>query len=647
MVFVGYANNGYRLWNSQTKSVEIARNVTFDETQPSNNDSSYDPNDNEQLYPSIQVRKNYEEIRMEKRDQDQQEEVETPETGESPTIEPVEETTNDAAESDNDANEDDESTEQQAALRRGTRNRKQPTLFLYSANMQQVIDECVPQSISELKKLEDWQHWQDAINDELKSLDQNKTWEVVNCPSNVKPIQSKWVFAKKDDGRYKARLVAKGCSQRPGFDYNETFAPVAKMESVRLLLILANEYKLLVHQMDVKTAFLYGDLDEDIFMKLPTDEKGVSQTVRLKKSLYGLKQASRNWNKKFDDAVRELDFCPLKSDCCIYKSKSRGIILLLYVDDILILAKNPQDLAWIKSELGRLFQMKDMNVVKHFLGMEIQRDFENQKLEISQSRYVEKILRRFGMYDCKPVGTPLDPNVKWSKINQGETDHPYKELLGCLQYLTLTSRPDISTAVSTLSKYQSNATDVHWVGLKRILRYLRGTVDTKLIYEKRPYTHTVKGYADADFANDPDDRRSVSGYAFEIFGSLVSWSTKRQQTVSLSTSEAELIALCTAVAEGLWLVKCLQELDVVSIPFVIMEDNIPCISIAEEPRSHQRMKHLDIKYMFIRDHIKEGKLKLQFIRSEDQPADAFTKGLPKETHRRLLGRLNIRIAGKC
>lgn len=308
MAFVGYTNNGYRVWNSQTKSVEIARNVTFDETQPSNNDSSYDPNDNEQLYPSIQVRKNYEEIRMEKRDQDQQEEVETPETGESPTIEPVEETTNDAAESDNDANEDDESTEQQAALRRGTRNRKQPTLFLYSANMQQVIDECVPQSISELKKLEDWQHWQDAINDELKSLDQNKTWEVVNCPSNVKPIQSKWVFAKKDDGRYKARLVAKGCSQRPGFDYNETFAPVAKMESVRLLLILANEYKLLVHQMDVKTAFLYGDLDEDIFMKLPTDEKGVSQTVRLKKSLYGLKQASRNWNKKFDDAVRKFDF---------------------------------------------------------------------------------------------------------------------------------------------------------------------------------------------------------------------------------------------------------------------------------------------------------------------------------------------------
>ena len=265
-------------------------------------------------------------------------------------------------------------------------------------------------------------------------------------------MYSKWIFSLKGDGRHKARLVAKGCSQRPGFDYSETFTPVVKLESVRSALALANEHELIVHQKDAKTTFLNGQLEEGIFMKLPVNENGQSQIVRLNKSLYGLKQASRSWNKRFNDAMAELGFVPLKNDCCIYKSKSKGIILILYVNDILLIAKNIDDISWIKEKLGRLFQMKDLSEVKHFLGMEINRDFENQIIEISQKKYVERLLERYGMAECKPVGTPLDSSTKWSKSEGELTDQPYRELIGCLQYLSLTSRPDICAAVNALSK---------------------------------------------------------------------------------------------------------------------------------------------------------------------------------------------------
>lgn len=503
--------------------------------------------------------------------------------------------------------------------------------------------------MNDLQSRDDWESWREAIAEEFKSLEDNKTWKVVNLlPRDKKAIQSKWVFSIKDDGRYKARLVAKGCSQRPGFDYVETFAPVVKMESVRTILALANEFGYLVHQMDVKTAFLNGDLDEEIFMQLPKDELGCSKVVKLQKSLYGLKQASRSWNKRFNDEINRLGFVALKSDSCVYQSKDRGLTLVLYVDDILIIGKSISNVKGIKTELGRLFQMKDLQDVKHFLGMEIKRDFQRSRLEISQEQYVEKVLKRFGMSECKPIGTPLDPNARWIKAKADElTSQPFKELLGCVQYLAITSRPDICAAVSALSKHQAAPSDAHWTGLKRILRYLRGTTTTKLVYAKKRDTLVLAGYADADFANDTDDRKSVSGYAFQVYGNLVSWSTKRQQTVSLSSTEAELVSLCTAVKESLWLTNLLNELGVVNTSFTVMEDNIPCIQFAEEPRSHQRMKHLDLKFMFIRDLIRSNKVQLQHIRSEDQPADAFTKGLPRIQHRKLLNTLNVRIEERC
>ncbi|XP_055584767.1 uncharacterized protein LOC129737630 [Uranotaenia lowii] len=243
----------------------------------------------------------------------------------------------------------------------------------------------------------------------------------------------------------------------------------------------------------------------------------------------------------------------------------------------------------------------------------------------------------------------MDPNVQWTKTKDGETtNHPFKELLGCLQYLALSTRPDICAAVSAFSKFQATPSDAHWAGLKRILRYLRGTTETKLVYTKGLENPALVGYADADFANDVDDRKSLSGHAFKVFGNLVSWSTKRQLTVSLSSTEAELVSLCMTTKEGMWLTNLLGELGVGNTDsFLIMEDNIPCIQFTEEPRSHQRMKHLDLKYMFIRELVKLRKVHIKHIRSEDQPADAFTKGLPKAQYRKLFELLNVRIEGRC
>lgn len=658
LTFVGYANNGYRLWNKNNRVIEISRNVVFDESIVRSNTTTEDVHlpivvreqkhcENEDKEEEISIC-NEDESKTNK--DDEEEVIRLPEPEEEVEAEEVViiETSDEVFA---DAEEDEGIDEQQSELRRGTRKRKVPQRFQPSSAKiaSATFDEDAPETVAELKKREDWENWKIAIDEELNSLHENKTWTVVNClPRNQKAIHSKWVFSVKDDGRYKARLVAKGCSQRPGFDYQDTFAPVARMESVRTILSVANKNGLFIHQMDVKTAFLYGDLEETIFMKLPNDEIGNSQIVRLQKSLYGLKQASRSWNRKFDDEIKKLGFIPLKSDCCVYTSRAKDLILILYVDDILILGKQESQLNWIKSELGKLFQMKDLKEVKHFLGMDIHRDYQNQIMEISQAGYAEKILKRFGMSESKPVSTPLDPNVRWVKSNDDElTSHPFKELLGCLQYLALVSRPDISAAVNILSKYQASPSNAHWTGLKRILRYLRGTMNTKILFSNREHSNVLLGFADADFANDIDDRKSISGNSFLVFGNLVSWSTKRQQTVSLSSTEAELISLCQAAKEGLWLTNLLNELGIESSPFIIMEDNIPCINFTEEPRSHQRMKHLDLKFMFIRELVRSRKLKIEYISTVDQPADAFTKGLPAAQHRKLLNILNVRIEGKC
>lgn len=640
MMFVGYANNGYRLWDEKSSRIVVSRDVIFDEKEP----------------PCKNLRSSTKEMYL--RFYESSSEVsDSEETSDESSDDEYE-----SADSEDDAitvddSDDEESdvgdapAEQPATptLRRSERvygqwvanyERDQQT----AATAMNVL-EAIPQTISQLSLRDDWPEWKRAIQDELDSLKENKTWTVVkSVPNDFKAINSMWVFSIKDSEsvpRYKARLVAKGCSQRFGFDYHETFAPVAKMTTIRTILSIAVVNGMLIHQMDVKTAFLNGKLEEEVYMKLPNDESGERKLCRLNKSIYGLKQASRSWNKRFDEVMKELHFGRLHSDACVYVSDDYALYIVLYVDDILIVGKSSSEIEEVKSELSSRFKMKDLGEVKNFLGLEIKRNIKSKQMKISQKAYVEKVLTRFGMDNCKSIATPMGSDEKWMKNDDPPTEQPFKALLGCLQYLALMSRPDISAAVSILSRFQSCATDRHWSGLKRILRYLQGSKDRYLLYDAHETKTALEGYADADYGNDYEDRKSNSGHVFQVYGNVISWSTKRQPIVSLSSTEAEFISLCSAAKEGIWLSSLLGELGIRTAPFTIYEDNLPCIRIAEEPREHQRSKHIDIKYMFLRELIHEKKLKLEYVPSNEQLADLFTKPLGRQLFERMLDGLNM------
>lgn len=375
-------------------------------------------------------------------------------------------------------------------------------------------------------------------------------------------------------------------------------------------------------------------------MQQPVGFKIGDQVCKLNKAIYGLKQASRSWNMRFHSFITKMGFKRSELDQCLYfwTDQRVTVYLVIYVDDILIASSSEAMIANLKKKLSTEFEMKDLNEVRTFLGLNIQRDRTNGILKIDQKQYVKKILERFGMKDCRPASIPIDPHLKLLKCENKTqfTKKPYKELVGCLMYLMVTSRPDICAAVSYFAGFQCCATDEHWTYLKRILMYLRGTADYKLIYCRSSTPETLCTYADADWGNDTNDRRSVSGYVLKLYGATISWATRKQASVALSTTEAELMALCQASCEAIWVVNLLKVLDVeVKLPVTVYEDNQSCIAICLEPRKHRRIKHIDIQYFFVRELIQKNQIQLQYKPTEEQIADAMTKGLPAPRFRKL------------
>jgi hypothetical protein len=618
--FIGYVPNSHELWDLENKKVIFSRDVIFDES-----------------VMKVDSCKTYkvEEYHFEsKKNTDSGEDThrQNTESGDGDENSVHEEHHSEDSDEEGDLNATlIPDVEQDIEPRRSERIKKTPIW----QNDYQVAKLCealltdddgevdgIPQTIPELKRRDDWNLWEEAINKEMKSMDMNNVWNIVeSLPKGRKAISSKWVFVVKrgENGqdRYKARLVAKGCSQKAGIDYKETLSPVVKIATIRTLLSIAVHSNLHIEQMDVKTAFLNGNLGEDVFMKLSFD--GTDQKIcKLNKSIYGLKQSSRNWNNKFHGAMRSLGFNVATSDPCLYILKKRMLYILLYVDECMIIGRSMEDINWVKQELSKKFDMKDLGKLKDFLGIEINYDKQNGILEISNKAYIEKMLNRFGILDSN--GTPMDPGTKLMEA-KNETNEPYLELIGSLQYLTLMFRPDIFASLNMLSQFQNKPGKDHFLGLKRILRYLKGTLDYKLRYTKDDDCRLI-GFAQ-------NDRKSISGYIFKVFGNTISWSTKKQPTVSLSSTEAELIALCHATKEGLWLSKLMKEIGLGCRPFTIFEDNLPCIRICEEPRDHQRMKHLDVQYLFTRDVIRKKKMVIKHVPSADQTTDMMTKPLNK------------------
>lgn len=296
----------------------------------------------------------------------------------------------------------------------------------------------------------------------------------------------------------------------------------------------------------------------------------------------------------------------------------------------------------MKKKLSNEFEMTDMMEVKYFLGINIERDIDNGVMKLSQKQYLVNVLNKFNMQDCKSTSTPLEQHLKLENVDENQLDKPYRELIGCLMYVMLTSRPDLSMAVGYFSRFQGCASVEHWNYLKRVLRYIKGTLDLKLVYTTQQMSSMLVGYVDADWANDVNDRKSITGYVIQVFGSTVSWLSRKQSTVSLSSTEAEYIALCYAACEIIWLQQFLIEIGMnLEFPTIVYEDNQACIRIAEEPREHKRMKHIDTKYNFIREKIQEGKIQMRYVSTNDQLADIMTKGLPSEVFEKFVEMLGL------
>jgi hypothetical protein len=532
--------------------------------------------------------------------------------------------------------------EQQPAqpnVRRSTRASVAPDRFAPSAFTGTVSDD-EPKSYLEAIESADAGKWRDAMDDEIYSLRENNTWTVVDKPAGVKTVGCKWVFKKKRNAegsvdRYKARLVAKGYSQVEGIDYNEVYAPVSKLATLRTLLAVVTERDMELEHLDVKTAFLYGDLQEEIYMDLPEGygfTVGSKVACKLLKTLYGLKQAPRAWYFRLKDELAKLGFQPSAADASLYVRTERSgskTYILAHVDDMLV-AGNRDAVLQVKDYLGKAFQIRDLGPVSFFLGMEIVRDRSKGTLKLSQAKAVTEIVRQYGQAGCKNRATPLNAGTALSPVtveNDEDDNAPqYRALVGSLLYIANCTRPDIAFSVGMLCRFMSKPGTEHYKAAISVVKYLSGTTSVGLTYTKG--AHSLLGYCDSDLGGDLGVRKSTSGYAFLLGGACVSWSSRLQSVVAQSTMEAEYIAASMATKEALWLRNLLSDFGMVVSPVDILCDNQSAIAVATNPIMSQRAKHIDLQYHFLRDRIVRKEIALSYVSTKSNVADVLTKPLP-------------------
>jgi hypothetical protein len=517
-----------------------------------------------------------------------------------------------------------------------------------------------PTSFEEAMRSDNSSKWLEAMEDEIKSMSTNKVWDLEPIPKGAKTVGCKWVYKTKRDSqgnieRFKARLVAKGFTQREGIDYNETFSPVSCKDSFRIIMALVAHYNLELHQMDVKTAFLNGDLEENVYMAQPKGfvvEGKERMGCRLKKSIYGLKQASRQWYLKFDRTIKNFGFKENIEDNCVYTKFKNGryIFLILYVDDILLASSDISLLLETKKFLSSKFDMKDLGEASFVLGIEIHRDRNKGVLGLSQKAYVEKVLKKFSMHKCSASPAPMVKGDRYGDFqcprNQYELDQmkvvPYASAVGSLQYAQVCTRPDLAFVTGLLGRFQSNPGIEHWKLVKKVLRYLQGTKGLMLTYRKSDSLQIV-GYSDSDYAGD--DRKSTSGYVFTLAGGAISWKSSKQTVTTSSTMYAEFVACYEATGQVNWLKKFIPGLNVVDSihkPLKLYCDNDPAVQYAHNNRSSGAAKHIDIKYYVVKDKVRDQIISLEHISTEKMLADPLTKGLPPNVFREHVAGMGLR-----
>ncbi|KAJ4818592.1 Retroelement pol polyprotein-like [Rhynchospora pubera] len=492
-------------------------------------------------------------------------------------------------------------------------------------------------------------NWRKAMQTEIEALERNNTWSIEDLPSNKKAIGCKWVYRIKynSDGsveRYKARLVVLGNRQVEGIDFKETFAPVAKMVSVRTFLAVAVAKDWELHQMDVHNAFLHGDLHEEVYMRLPPGfaSKYPGKVCRLRKSLYGLRQAPRMWFSKLTKALQLYGFTQSYADYSLFTMKKGNVFLaiLVYVDDLVIAGNDSEAIVQFKQYLSCTFYMKDLGALKYFLGIEIARN--RTGLYLCQRKYTLDIVAECGLLGGKPAAFPIEQNHNLSIASGKPMKDPerYRRLIGRLIYLTIT-RPDLCYSVHILAQFMHAPLDVHYDAAIRVMRYLKGSPGQGILLSANSDL-TLYGYCDSDWATCPLTRRSLTGYFVMLGTSPISWKTKKQHTVSRSSAEAEYRSMATTACELTWLKTLLQSLGVSHAqPMKLMCDSQAALHIAANPVFHERTKHIEIDCHFVRDQIQAGCIVASHIRTNEQLADIFTKALGKRQFHYLLGKLGI------
>ncbi|GJX41218.1 ribonuclease H-like domain-containing protein [Tanacetum coccineum] len=440
-------------------------------------------------------------------------------------------------------------------------------------------------------------------------------------------------------------MVANGRSQQQGIDCDETFSPVVKPATIRTVLSLAVSRYWPIHQLDVKNAFLHGQLSKTVYMHQPprfVDSYHPDYVCLLQHSLYGLKQAPRAWFQRFASFITRVGFQHSKTDASlfVYRQGSDIAYLLLYVDDIVLTASSATLLQRIITLLHSEFAMTDLGSLNYFLGISAQRSPSG--LFLSQSKFAEEILERAHMEHCNPCKTPVDTESKLGSDGDPVSDPTlYRSLAGALQYLTFT-RPDISYAVQQVCLYMHDPREPHFTALKRILRYVRGTLDHGLQLHVSS-TAQLTAYTDADWAGCPVTRRSTSGYCVFLGDNLLSWSAKRQVTLSRSSAEAEYRGVANVVAETAWVRNLLLELHApLTTATLVYCDNVSAVYLSTNPVQHQRTKHIEIDIHFVRDYVASGHVRVLHVPSRFQYADIFTKGLPSALFLEFRSSLNVR-----
>jgi hypothetical protein len=618
-IFLGYStqSKGYRIYNLQTKKLDVSRDVEVDENASWN----WDEGKVERRNISIPIPQSDME--------DMEEATEEPGTPPSPP-------------------------QQEISSPESTPTRVRSLVDIYETCNLAILE---PENYDVASKQEVWVK---AMQDEIKMIEKNNTWELVDCPHGKDIIGVKWVYKSKlnPDGsiqKHKARLVAKGYSQQPGVDYNETFAPVARLDTIRALIALAAQKGWSIYQLDVKSAFLNGILEEEIYVEQPQGfvvKGNESKVLRLRKALYGLKQAPRAWYSRIDQYFMDRGFRRSKSEPTLY-IKTQGqydtLIVSLYVDDLIYTGNNITLINGFKEDMMKTFEMTDLGLRNYFLGIEVKQ--KEQGIFICQKKYTKALLEKFKMNDCKPVATPLVTNEKMQKDDGSpEADASrYRSLIGSLLYLTAT-RPDIMYATSLLSRFMQKPSQIHLGAGKRILRYLQGTKEYGMWY-KSMNNSKLLGYTDSDWAGSLDDMKSTSGYAFSLGSGFFSWACKKQATVAQSTAEAEYMAAAEATSQSIWLRRILGDMgEQEDEPTIIYCDNKSAIAMTKNPVHHHRTKHIAIKYHFIREAETTKQIQLKYCTTEEQIADIFTKALPRarfELLRTMLRVTEIYIKEEC